>query len=437
MLPTPSGNISFTKREGAVSSEKFFRVEIYNPNVTARRYRAALSIVPPSQFSLVLDLSFKTPFTDKGIDFLNTLIDVYNNETIEDNRVVMLNTQHFINERIRIINVELVEVEQDVESFKKKRGLTDIRSDLNRDIRVGDKYEEKLVQVETQLNIVNTLTNYLNDLDSKNKTIPENIGISDPMLATTTSEYNRLVLERERLSQSMTTDNPAMIRLNEQIAGLRSNIHISIRSVVQGLNIQKRDARNQVNMYGGRISSLPTNEREYLELSREQHVKSLLFLSLLQKREENALLLAATANSAKVLDDAIVDGKVTPRKLIVLFIAIIVGLLLPAVIIYVVDLLRFRIHNISEVERISEIPVLSEIPRSKTKDHITVKAGSTDEIDEAFRIMRTSLLLSLGSNEKVVTFTSTVPGEGKTFIAINTALSTAMLDKKVLVRIEP
>lgn len=432
LLPTPSGNVSITKREGTVSHEKFIRAEIYNPDVMARRYRSALSIVPPSQFALVLDLTFHTPFTDKGIDFLNTLIEVYNNETIEENRREMINTQSFINDRIRIINEELVEVEQDVESFKQTRGLTDIRSDLHRDIRVGDKYEEQLVQVETQLNIVKTLSNYLEDPNNNNKTIPGNIGISNPMLVTNISEYNRLILESEQLSQRVTGDNPAMIRLNEQIAGLHNNIQTSIRSVVQGLNIQRRDARNQVDLYGMRLSSLPTKEREYLELSREQHVKSQLFLSLLQKREENALLLAANANSAKILDEAMVEGKVSPRSLILILVSIILGLLIPAAIIYIVDMIRFKIHNRAEVDRISEISLLSEIPRSRTNEHIAVKAGKNDEIDEAFRIMRTNLLLSLGSNKKVVTFTSTVPGEGKTFIAINSALSTAMLDKKVL-----
>ena len=178
-------------------------------------------------------------------------------------------------------------------------------------MQMGSQYEQQLVQVETQLNVVSSLGEYVNDPTNQNKTIPTNVGLDDPSLAATTSEYNRLVLERERLSQSMTDDNPAMVRMDEQIRGLRQNINSSIRSVQQGLNIQRRDARNQANIYGGRIGSMPTQEREFMELSREQQIKASLFLMLLQKREENALQLAATANSAKVLDEAILDKAVS------------------------------------------------------------------------------------------------------------------------------
>ena len=432
LLPTPSGNLSFTKREGAVSPEEQFRVEIYNPHRMARAYRAALSIIPPSQYALVLNLSIRTPYPAKGVDFLNTLIDIYNNETIEDNRREMLNTQHFINERIHIINEELIEVEQGVEQFKQSRGLTDIETDTRRDMRVGDRYEQQLVEIETQINIVNLLGDYLNDPANSNKTIPGNIGVTDPMLIATTSEYNRLLLERERLSRSMTADNPALIRINEQVGGLRSNIHASIHSVLQGLMIQRRDARNQVHMYGGRISGVPTREREFMELSREQHIKSRLFITLLQKREENALAMEATANSARVLDEAMVEGKVSPRTYIILLAALLLGFLLPAAILYLIDMLHYKIKSRSDVDHLCHVPVLSEIPRAKGKERVAVKEDEAGEMDEAFRMLRTNLLFTLGNDKKVVLFTSTVPGEGKTFIAINSAISTALLDKKVL-----
>lgn len=432
LLPTPSGNISFTMRTGGLSGEQSFRTEIYNPFRTALAYRAALSIVPPSQYALVLDLSINTTCPAKGLDFLNTLVRIYNSETIAGNRVQMLNSQNFIKERILIINEELVEVEQGVEKFKQSRGLTDITSDMRRDMEVGDRYERQLVQIETQINIINSLSDYLDDPANSNKTIPVNIGISDPMLVAATSEYNRLLLERERLSRSMTGDNPALVSLNEQVEGLRGNIHSSIHSVLQGLNLQRRDAYNQANLYGGRISSIPTQEREFMELSREQHIKSSLFIMLLQKREENALAMEATANSARVLDEAMVEGRVAPRRLVILTTAFLFGLLFPAAVIYLMDMLQCKVKSRKDVDFLCKVPVLSDIPHSGRNERIAVKEGKADEMDEAFRILRTNLVFSMGIDGKVILFTSTVPGEGKTFIAINSAISMALLGKKVL-----
>ena len=201
---------------------------------------------------------------------------------------------------------------------------------------------------------------------------------------------------------------------------------------MQGLKIQRRDARNQVNMYGGRVSSVPTREREFMELSREQHIKSRLFITLLQKREENALAMEATANSARVLDEAMVEGKVSPRTYIILLVALLVGFLVPAAIMYLIDMLQYRLKSRSDVDHLCHVPVLSEIPRAKGKERVAVKEDEAGEMDEAFRMLRTNLLFTLGNDKKVVLFTSTVPGEGKTFIAINSAISTALLDKKVL-----
>jgi capsular exopolysaccharide synthesis family protein len=279
---------------------------------------------------------------------------------------------------------------------------------------------------------VNSLNSYLNSPENRDKTIPSNIGIQDPTLAATTAEYNRLLLERERLSQSMTDDNPAMKRLNEQINGLRQSIGASINSVQQGLQIQRREARNQANLFGGRMSAMPTQEREFMELSREQQIKASLFLMLLQKREENALALAAYANKAKVLDEAASEGQVAPRMMIILLAALLLGLLIPMGIIYLADMLQYRIRTRGDVDRISKVPILSEVPKHDEEENIAVMENETRPIDEAFRMLRTNLLLTLGADNKVVVFTSTVSGEGKTFIALNSAISLSLLNKKVL-----
>ena len=225
-----------------------------------------------------------------------------------------------------------------------------------------------------------------------------------------------------------------MKKLDDEIAGLRTAINSSINSVMQGLNTRRRDILNQANLYSGKIGSMPTQERQFLDLSREQQIKANLFLMLLQKREENALALAAVANKAKVLDEATPEAKVSPRTTLVLAAALLLGLLLPGVIIYVVSLFQYRIESRADVEKIAKVPLLAEIPRyDEEDDNIAIRKGDRSSIAEAFRMLRTSLMLALGGDKKVVVFTSTVSGEGKTFVAINTALSLALLNKKVVI----
>lgn len=435
LMQTRHGNISFVRREGVKASHQEIAVSIASPNKIINSYRNNLTVAPMGGRkgnSTLLTMTFNTPYPNKGIDFLTTLVDVYNNEMIEDKNMEARNTQQFINDRIAIIDKELSSADMSVEEYKRTQGLTDLQVDLQKNIQMGSQYEQRLVEVETQLNVVNSLNEYVNDEANANRPIPSNIGINDPTLVATANEYNKLLLERERMAQSMTDENPVMRRLDEQIAGLRQGINLSIGSVEQGLNIQRRDARNQANMYGGRLGSMPTQEREFVDLTREQQIKQNLFLMLLQKREENALALAATSNTAKIINEAITGAKVFPKNKIIYLAALLMGLLIPAVVIYLMDLLHFRIKTRADVERVSKVGILGEIPSHKQDTNMLVAEGDTSQVNEAFRMLRTNLMLTLGAGNKVVSCTSTVPGEGKTFVAMNLAASLALLNKRVL-----
>jgi tyrosine-protein kinase Etk/Wzc len=433
LLHTPYGNIGFTRREGVPADYRKLLVSIRRPEAVIRACRSNLDIQQANRQSSVLNLAFNTSYPTKGRDFLNTLIEEYNNQAIEDKNMEALNTQRFINERIAIIDRELSEAELSVEEYKRSQGLTDLQADLARTMQMSSQYEQQLVEVESQLSIVKSLRDYVNDPANAEQSIPVNIGIEDPTLSATISEYNRLLLQRQRLAQSVTPDNPVMRKLEDEIAGLRAAINSSINSVLEGLATRRKDLMNQANLYSGRIGSMPTQEREFLDLSREQQIKANLFLMLLQKREENALALAAVANKAKVLDEATVEGKVAPRTPMILMAALLLGLLLPGVIIYLVSLFRYRIESRADVEEISRVPLLAEIPQFEEEDeNIAISKDDRSSIAEAFRMLRTSLMLALGGDKKVVVFTSTVSGEGKTFVAINTALSLALLNRKVL-----
>lgn len=433
ILTTPYGDISFTKREDGKPNYTKQLVTILSPENAIDSYRKKMSVKQVSKFSSVINMSLHSPYPQKGIDFLNELILTYNNDAIEDKNQEALNTRNFIEDRIAIINEDLTVAEKNVEDFKQKQRLTDIEADLKRTMEADALYEKQLVEVETQLNIVNSLNEYINKPENREHTLPSNIGVEDPTLAATTAEYNKLLLERNRMKQSMTEDNPALILLEDRIKGLRADIYHSISSIERSLQIQRDNIRKQANIFGGRISSVPKQEREFLDLSREQQIKSALFLLLLEKREENAIALAATANKAKILDEAIKEKtKVAPKKIIILFIALIFGAVIPALIIYLRDRLQYRIRTRVDVDKLTNMPVLVEIPSHTEKGNVAVKENETREIDEAFRMARTNLVLTLGTDNKVVVFTSTISGEGKSFVALNMAISVALLSKKVL-----
>lgn len=432
LLKTKWGVLTFAFRAGNVPEyESPIEVVIRPPMSIVRLYMRKLSIAPTSNTTSVLAMELLTPEPGKGKDFLNTLVDVYNHDAIADKNREALNTKDFIDERIAIINQELGDAERNVEQYKRSQGLTDLQSDVKLSQQRSSQYEQRLVDVSTQLNMVDYLDRYVADPGNKNKLIPSNVGVSDPTLIATINEYNKQVLERDRLLRTNTESNPIVQKIDGQIDAMRDAIGASISSVKQGLNIARRDAQNQVNLYRSQTGMAPTQERQFSEISREQQIKSSLFLMLLQKREENALALSASANSARILDEASSSGPVEPKRLYVLVLALFLGLTIPILIIFLKDLLHFKIESRLDVDRITKLPILGEIPASKV-GNIAVEENQNRETDEAFRMLRTNLLFQLGKDKKVVIITSTESKEGKTFISINTAISLALLGKKVL-----
>lgn len=435
LLDTPQGVMSFALREGVEPLYEPLQITINTPRATVNSFRGGLEIEKVDRFSAVLKMAFKSTSTKKGVDFLDTLIEMYNYRAIEDKNQEAISTRNFIVDRLELVSRELSEVEGAVESYKIEQGMTDLDVDMLRNLQESSRYEQQLVKAETQLNIVSGLREWVRNPSNRERALPTNIGLQDPTLAATINEYNKLLAERDRLAHSVEEGNPVMVKLNEQIVALRGNINMSIESVAEGLAIERRNIANQVRLYGGRIGDLPKREREFVDVARSQRVKSELYTLLLQKREENALAIAATRNNATVLDEASEAGMVHPRKRIILLGAFLFALLLPVGVIYLMELLQYKIRSRADVDRLTEIPVLGELPAGsdiKEEGNIVVWEGATTEMDEAFRILRTNLQFSLSKKDKVVVFTSTIAGEGKTFSAINMSIGLALLKKKVL-----
>ena len=263
------------------------------------------------------------------------------------------------------------------------------------------------------------------------------MGLTDTGLAELINRYNEMLLERKRLLRSSQENNPVVVNLDASIRAMRSNVLTTINSVQRGLAITQADLERQAGKYAGRITNAPGQERQLVSISRQQEIKATLYIMLLQKREENAITLAATANNGRIIEEPIPGGIVSPKGKLIYIIALVIGIGIPISIIYLLNLLRFRIEGHTDVEKLTTVPIIGDIPLTDAGKNgtptIAVRENDNNIMAETFRSLRTNLLFIMGDpDKKVILVTSTISGEGKTFMASNLAVSLALLGKKVI-----
>ncbi len=414
--------------------ERVIIVTIAPPMQVAKAYGSALTVEATSKTTSILAISLESTNKQRGEDFVNKLIEVYNRNANNDKNEIAQKTALFINERIGIISRELGTTEDELATFKQNAGLTDLTSNAQLTLTENSEYEKKRVENGTQLNLIDYLTEYISNPANRNTVLPVNVGLADESLSGLISKYNDLILERNRLLRTSSEKNPAIAALNGNIQSMLANISTTIGSVRKGLLITQKDIEREAGKYTDRISNAPIQERRLVSISRQQEIKASLYLMLLQKREENSIALAATADNARVIDTAMADEiPVSPKRSVIWLLALIFGIGIPFGVIYLIKVLSFRISSHEEVERLTGLPIIGDIPLSEEKKAIAVEENNNDLMAEIFRGVRSNLLFSLNGNDrKVVMVTSTVSGEGKTFIASNLAMSLALLGKKVV-----
>ena len=438
VLSSEKGVITFIENQQVpIVEDVNLDITISHPLAIAKGYRSALSIEPTSKTTSVATISIKNTNKKRGEDFINKLVEMYNRDANDDKNEVAQNTAHFIDERISVINQELGTTEQELENFKRESGLTDLSSDAQLAVAEKSAYEKLCVENGTQLNLIQYLSDYLKKPENANTTLPVNVGLNDKSLTEQISQYNALILERNRLRRTSSDSNPVIRRLDSNIDDMHASLLTTINSVYKGLLITKADLDRQAGKYAGQISNAPAQERRFVSIQRQQEIKAGLYLMLLQKREENNIALAATTNNAKIIDDALADDvPISPNKKIIYLAALVLGFGIPVAIIYILSLLSYRIEGHSDVERLTRVPVIGDVPLndSDEKYAIAVRENDNDIMAETFRSLRTNLLFMLGDpDKKVILVTSTTSGEGKTFIASNLAVSLALLGKKVVI----
>lgn len=439
LLTTPSGTFSFSSTDSvSVGSEQKIIATVSSPRGVASGYRGSLSIEPTSKSTTIAQISLQSTNRQRGADFINKLVEIYNRDANDDKNEVATKTAEFIDERIKIINGELGTTEQELETFKRDAGLTDLKSDAQLALSENSEYEKKRAENSTQLRLVQFLASYANNPDHAFEVLPVNVGLTDTGLTELINRYNEMLLERKRLLRISSENNPVVVNLDASIRAMRSNVLTTINSVQRGLSITKADLERQAGKYAGRITSAPGQERQLVSISRQQEIKAGLYLMLLQKREENAITLASTANNARIVDEALSDAvPVSPKRKMIYLVALIVGVAIPISIIYLIELFKYKIEGRADVEKITSLPIIGDVPLSEEKktheNVIVVHENQNDLMAETFRNIRTNVLYMMQSGQKVILITSTTTGEGKTFIASNLAMSLSLLGKRVVV----
>jgi capsular exopolysaccharide synthesis family protein len=432
-LSTPVGSIHFYVNSPLKSGQKL-KIIAYPLAALTNQMAASISVATVNKNSNAISISTVSPTPQKAKAMLDKLVELYNLDAIFDKNMILTNTADFIESRLRLISSELLDVELNVENYKKSHGLTDISSEAQLYLETASEYEKKLADIETQLNLVNYIESYINESKNQFNLIPANLGIKDDALQRLIEEYNTALLERMKILRSSNDQNPVISQMEQQIRAIRGNIVKSIASVKDGLVISKNDLMAQNNEFTSKIKGVPTQERQFMEIKRQQQIKESLYVFLLQKREENALNLASTTPSARTIDAAYTSGSpVSPKRMIVFLLALILGLGLPVLVMYIMEFLNDTVQDRKEFQKFVKAPFLGSIGLSKETESIVVKEGRTTSIVEMFRLVRSNLQFMFSDvKSPVILVTSTTSGEGKTFIAANLAMSFALMKKKVI-----
>lgn len=446
VFPMDEGTLAFFQSPDSLSLKKdtmeassnirHITAKIKSPMKVARAYCENLKIEPTSKTTSVAVISLKNSSLQRGQDFINQLLEMYNRNTNNDKNEIAQKTAEFIDERINIISKELGSTEANLENFKRNAGITDLTSEAQIALTGNAEYEKKRVENRTQISLIEDLRKYIRG--NEYEVLPGNIGLQDPGLVATIERYNEMLVERKRLLRTSTENNPTIINLDTSIRAMKSNVQATLDGSLKGLLITKADLEREASRFSRRISDAPGQERQFVSIARQQEIKVGLYLMLLQKREENAIALAATANNAKIIDEAIADDiPVSPKRRMIYLIALVLGIGIPVGIIYLIGLTKFKLEGRADVEKLTTIPIVGDIPLTDEKNEkdgsIAVFENQNNLMSETFRNIRTNLQFMLQNDKKVILVTSTVSGEGKSFISANLAISLSLLGKKVVI----
>lgn len=411
--------IAFSPLESAASSiQKMVQVDLANKDVT------------------VINLNINHPQKDKAKAILRSLVDSYNKDAIVDKNSESHKTKEFIDERIGKISTELGNVESEKERFKTEHKITDLMTEAKINLESSADAKKKQLELDAQLELNNNLISYLNKQNTY-QLLPVNIGLDNQESNSSIANYNKLVMDRNRLLENATPQNPIVQDITQQINSMKKSVTESLNKNKVALQFALNEYQSEQNNIGSRITKMPLQEKLFRSLERQQQIKENLYLLLLQKREETAISLAVVAPKARIVEPAFVaDKPVAPKKMIILLVGLMLGILIPFVFIYIKELTNTKITSKDDLKRLTTTPVVAEIPSIKKNIAHVVKVNDFSPLAESFRILTTNIgfMLPKVDSGKIIFVTSSIKGEGKTFVSMNLALSLSQSDSdKVII----
>lgn len=433
IVQLPFGKLRLLKGKAKPEEEMWVRVLIQRSLDVADGYMNSMEIELTSRNSSVADITLTASNIELGKNFLKKYIEAYNERGIRDQLELAERTSKIIDSHLANLSNELSSVEDQAQEFRQSRGLTDIASQADLYNAQLASVSQRRMDIESQYAIVSSLLHFVQQKSGHSQLIPANSGIQSPVLNSQITAYNNLVLERNKLARIASSSNQSMINLNNQLESTFSSVLSGLQNEKNNLDIQQRDINTEYSRNNARIRAIPQQERAFSDIKRQQNIKEELFLYLLQKKEERYMNMTAVEPNSKLVDNIRVTGIVWPKKMILLFLFLVTGLILPVIAIKIRDLLRYQLDSKEELEQISSIPLLGEIPRTGQTEALLVKENSNDNFNEMLRLLRANLLFVIDSKDKkVVNILSSISGEGKSFVSLNLAMSLALLDKKVV-----
>ena len=437
-IETPVGTLTLTASpRAALDPKETYYVTLLPPVVVATKMLGLMTVDQLSTETNIAVVSLAEKNIMRGMDFLRQLVVCYNRQANDDKNEIARRTEEFINERVLQINKELGSTEEEIESYKRENAATGLSVDgLQATVQMTNQYSTRLSEANAQIQMLDYLSEFVNDPKNRYQIIPSNVGLTDGASTQLISSYNKTVQDRNRLLVSLSEDAPQVQSLTTTLQNLEASIKTALTQARRSADIAREGVMTEFGRYHGQLYKAPVQERVLNQIGRQLNVKSGIYLLLLQKREENSIAMAATADKGKLIDEPLYEGKVKPKKMFVLSMAVIFAFAIPFAIIWILSLFRYKIEGHKDVEEMTDLPIIADVAvaneKVKNAAGIVVHENMNTQMDEVFRSLRTNLLFLLKEGQKTILFTSCTSGEGKTFCAANLAASFALLGKKVV-----